>query len=44
MKQRLSFDIFVSLQNGDLVSIFGDNEPAEVNDYKTSLFYRQLVI
>lgn len=43
MKQRLSFDIFVSLQNGDLVSIFGDNEPAEVNDYKTSLFYRQLI-
>ena len=43
MKQRLTFDIFVSLQNGDLVSIFGDNEPVEVNDYKTSLFYRQLI-
>ena len=44
IKERLNFDIFVTLQNGDLIEIFNKNESDKVNinKYKTSKFYTTL--
>ena len=43
IKERLNFDIFVTLQNGDLIEIFSnEREDVNIEDFKTSKFYSSL--
>lgn len=47
MVERLSFDIFVTLQNGDLIDIFNtkisdSDGNSDIDTYKTSNFYQKL--
>lgn len=43
IKERLNFDIFVTLQNGDLVEIFNKKRyDVNVDEFKTSKFYSSL--
>lgn len=43
IKERLNFDIFVTLQNGDLIEIFAnERDDVIVDEFKTSKFYSSL--
>jgi hypothetical protein len=43
IKERLNFDIFVTLQNGDLIEIFNnERDDVNVDDFKSSKFYYSL--
>ena len=44
IKERLNFDIFVTLQNGDLIDIFHkkDNNDINIDEFKESNFYKTL--
>jgi len=42
MVRLLTIDSFITLQNGDLVTIFSDDEEIDIEPYKTSLLYKSL--
>ena len=44
IKERLNFDIFVTLQNGDLIELFNkkENDKVNIDKFKTSNFYTNL--
>lgn len=43
IKERLNFDVFITLQNGDLIEIFNkERDDVNVDEFKTSKFYSSL--
>ena len=43
ISDRLNFDIFVTLQNGNLIDIFGDDKKTNVSVYSEFKFYKALI-